>query len=180
MNHILIDNEEFEREWMELRIVSEVSGGVPTKNIRNWTDRDYIQISNRNPGTNEKRLYSLKHAIEISAISLLTMDKKPAPTAKILAEKIVNYAAGIFAAGRSIDDLQQSYRVLVYFGTPGQKDFKAVVCEPSEIPKWLEKPYETKMTKLLGFGPMNFQIFHIDYLIQRCCETYEDQLERAK
>lgn len=162
---------------MDLQTVHFVSGDVPTKLIRNLTDRGLIKIKNRNPGTNQKRLYSLQNAIEIWCMWHFMNEGRTGPVARILTDKIVGYAQRVFLPGVTIDDLLMSGRVMVYKGVPGESGFEAAACEPSEIPKWIETPNQTSLTDLLRGTPMSFYIFHIDYLLQRCTEAYLDQIE---
>ena len=90
--------EEYEREWLDVKSVAEVSG-VPIKTVRNWTDRGYIDISNINPGTNEKRLYSLKSAVQIGSILSLTIGGLPAAKAQNVSVIAVSIGFAYFSPG---------------------------------------------------------------------------------
>ncbi|MEW8052723.1 MAG: hypothetical protein AB2809_20370 [Candidatus Thiodiazotropha sp.] len=168
--------QEIEREWMDLQQVEACSGGEyphSRKLIRNWTDRGLVQIKNPNPGTNEKRLYSLKNAIELSVMRDMVSDGKTVRTARIIADKAIKYVYQLIKKRISLDELDIQGHILIYMGTLGTSGAKYFVVEPDKIVEWLTKP-QSDMFHVTGSPPMNFHVYHIDYSILRCIQTYQE------
>lgn len=85
---------EFERPWLKLRAVAAL--GLPgEKLIRNWTDRGFVSVVDKNPGHRNLRLFSLKNAIEITFLHELAVCGNPLPLAARLSQRATDRARAL-------------------------------------------------------------------------------------
>ena len=173
--NFVLSLEEYEREWLDVKSVAEVSD-VPLKTVRNWTDRGYIVVDNISPGTNEKRLYSLKSAVQIASMHSLTTGGLTAPRAQNVSIYAVSIAIGLISPGITVEQMTGLNLEVRFYGTPSELDFDWVMGHPSEIyKKVLERA--KKNPEILH---LSGSIFPVSHIIRRCFRAYLKVLERSR
>lgn len=169
--------QEFEREWMSLQdLVLAVPGEVNSlrKAFRNWTDRGIIEISNPNPGTNEKRMYSLKNAVEATVMLFSVSGGNTLKSARLLADRVISYSYELIASKTDLSDLRAADKVLLYWGDLGTSHAQHFIVSPHEIQRWLTSSTDSELHRQVGSGPMHVNMIHVDYLIWKCIDGYRD------
>ncbi len=174
-DNFVLGLEEYEREWLDVKSVAEVSD-VPIKTVRNWTDRGFIDIDNINPGTNEKRLYSLKSAVQIASMHSLITGGLTAPRAQNVLVTAVSIAIGLISPGITVEQMTEFNLEVRFYGTPSELDYDWVMGHPSKIyEKVLERA--KKNPEILH---LSGSIFPVSHIIRRCLLAYLKVLERSR